>query len=42
MCVLSVCVHERVCCDGGRGDLVVCVCVCARGGVWGGGGGGGL
>ncbi len=32
MCVLSVCVRERVCCDGGRGHLVVC----ARGCVWGG------
>lgn len=33
MCVLSVCVRERVCCDGGEGSFG---CVCARGCVWGG------
>lgn len=33
MCVLSVCVRERVCCDGGRGHLVAYVC--ALGGVYG-------
>lgn len=30
MCVLSVCVHVRVCCDGGEGSFG---CVCVRSGV---------
>lgn len=34
MCVLSVCVRERVCCNGGEGSFG---CVCVLGGVYGGG-----